>query len=179
MSNALSTLQAAPTALTITSAKGIVRTLHTEAAQARAPGKVRHSIADAQTLRALQTGQYVPFLRDVRAACSQAHTAALVSAVAAALSTVQDGVTMVPAGDVLAVSNKRTARAVAQWLQSPTTEKVVKGETVREAKPLPKGKAYLSAIAAQWLDGMATAEGETVHPVTPTNTTNINNTIPT
>ncbi len=157
MSNAIATIQAAPVALVHTSPKGVQRTYNSEAAQSRAPSATRHAVADHATLRALVSGQYVPFLRDVRGACSAAHAAGLVHAVSQALATVQDGITMVPTGDVLAVSNKKTARAVAQWLQNPTTEKVVKGVTTREAKPLPKGKAYLSAIAAQWLAAMSDA----------------------
>ncbi len=153
----LTVTHTAPAPLVYATAKGVTRTANTEAAQARAPSKIRTAIADDATLRALTTGQYGPFLRDVRSACSQAHAAHLAATVAAALSTAVDGVPMVPHGDVLAVSNKRAARAVAQWLQNPTTERTVKGVTTREAKPLPKGKQYLCAIAGAWLTAMDAA----------------------
>jgi hypothetical protein len=64
---------------------------------------------------------------------------------------------MVPTGDILAVSNKLAARAVAEWLQNPHTAKTVKGVVITVAKPLPKGKLYLASVAAAWLQTMQDA----------------------
>lgn len=190
MSNALVTLNT-PATLEWATKNGTVKRAHSEASQSRAPSVARHAVADVATLAALQNGQYKPFLADVRGACSQAHAASLVATVANALATVVDGVPMAPAGDVLTTANKRTARAVAEWLQAPQTQRTVKGSIVREAKPLPKGKQYLADIAKQWLATMTDAnmltlptiqadmlDAAPIHAVTSQDVTAMDDTIP-
>jgi hypothetical protein len=138
-------------ALTWETKTGKTRAAFTPAAAARGNREARLKAADAATVAQLQNNTFRPFLRDVASKLTAAHVTALRAHVAAALSTMVDGVPMLPAGDVLSVSNKKAAIAVATWLQAPTA--TVKGVT--SAKPLPASAAYLCAIAAAWVAPVA------------------------
>lgn len=126
---------------------------YTPSALMRAPVNARVKLGDSETLRLINNGRYIPFIKDVTTLLNKKQIEAL-EAFLSNKSPAPEGPLLgrivIKLAEVTQI-NKAGFRLVCEWLSNPTEFAKVEGQLVERPAPLPKTKQWLSDIAKVWL----------------------------